>query len=695
MTRRQRKCNRIIPLLLAVSAACGSVAAQAGCEFSVNGDWPGGFQGAIKVTNDGDTAVSSWQVGVNFADGSTIQNLWGANLTGSNPYVAKNMGWNGTINPGQSVEIGFIGVKSNASSAAQAPELTGDLCSGDTGGTTPPTTENNAPSADLSALVTSGTVPLSVDFSAAGSSDKDGDSLTYTWDFGDGVTDAGESVSHTFTEAGDYTVKLTVSDGTLSDSAMTVIHVADEAGNTAPSAKVSVSARQGTTPLEVSFDASASTDAEGDALTYSWNFGDGSTGTGVSPSHTYTTTGTFTAKVTVSDGNLTSTASVTIKVTDENSQSEITRVDNPFANATWYVNPEWAAKAEADGGSAIAGQNTFVWMDRIAAIEGTDSAMGLKAHLDNALAQGADLFTVVIYDLPNRDCRARASNGELTIADGGMDRYKSEYIDPIAAILADPAYKDIHIVTLIELDSLPNLVTNIDVAKCKEAAGEGGYKEGITYALNAFSPLKNVYSYIDAAHSGWLGWDSNFDPAVNLIAGVVTGTDAGWDSIAGFITNTANYTPTVEPYLQEPYKNVGGQQVRSSSFYEWNPYFDEKSYAQEFRKKMIAKGAPSTIGMLIDTSRNGWGGSERPSSASSSTNLDTYVNESRVDRRLHRGNWCNQPGGIGYKPYASPYPGIDAFVWAKPPGESDGISESDYQKDPDDPAKQYDSMCDP
>ncbi|SHO57224.1 glycoside hydrolase family 6 protein [Vibrio quintilis] len=598
MKRKQRKLNRIIPLLLSVGAVCSATAAQAACEYSLTSSWPGGYQAAVKLTNDGSTDISSWEFGVAFPDATTITNAYSGDISGTGPYTISNSAWNGTIKAGESLSITLMGAP--AGSTASTPELSGDLCSG----TTPPTSDN-----------------------------------------------------------------------------------------TAPEAKVTASETSGNSPLAVSFDASGSTDPEGDALTYSWTFGDGSTATGVSPSHTYTKEGTFTATVTVSDGKLEDTASVTIKV--GTSTGDVTRVDNPFAGTTWYVNPEWAAKAEADGGSAIAGQNTFVWMDRIAAIEGTDSAMGLKAHLDNALAQGADLFTVVIYDLPNRDCRARASNGELTIADGGMDRYKAEYIDPIAAILADPAYKDIHIVTLIELDSLPNLVTNIDVAKCKEAAGEGGYKEGITYALNAFSPLKNVYSYIDAAHSGWLGWDSNFDPAVNLISGVVTGTDAGWDSIAGFITNTANYTPTVEPYLQEPYKNVGGQQVRSSTFYEWNPYFDEKSYAQEFRKKMIAKGAPSTIGMLIDTSRNGWGGSERPSSVSTSSDLDTYVDESRIDRRLHRGNWCNQPGGIGYKPYASPYPGIDAFVWAKPPGESDGISESDYEQDPDDPAKQYDSMCDP
>jgi cellulose 1,4-beta-cellobiosidase len=380
----------------------------------------------------------------------------------------------------------------------------------------------------------------------------------------------------------------------------------------------------------------------------------------------------------------------------DDSSSTSSRLDNPFRDATWYVDPDWSEKVAAeDGGSAIADMSTAIWMDRIGAIEGSDSKMGLKEHLDTALEQGANLFTFVVYDLPNRDCNSEASNGELLIADGDMERYKTEFIDPIAEIISDSKYSSIRIVAIIEIDSLPNLVTNSDVASCQEAAGDDGYVEGITYALNAFAPIENVYSYLDAAHSGWLGWSSNFDPAIELIASVVEGTDAGWDSVAGFITNTANYTPTVETYLPNPYKQVNNEQVRSATFYEWNPYFDEKSYALAFREKMIAQGAPDTIGMLIDTGRNGWGGSDRPSSVSTSGDVDTYVDESRIDRRDHRGNWCNQPSGIGYKPWADPYDGVDAFVWVKPPGESDGVSTSDYEPDPDDPAKQYDPMCGP
>jgi cellulose 1,4-beta-cellobiosidase len=86
----------------------------------------------------------------------------------------------------------------------------------------------------------------------------------------------------------------------------------------------------------------------------------------------------------------------------------------------------------------------------------------------------------------------------------------------------------------------------------------------------------------------------------------------------------------------------------------------------------------------------------RPTHASTSTDLNTFVNESRIDRRIHAGNWCNQSGaGLGERPRANPATGIDAYVWVKPPGESDGSS-SLIPVGPNNPdGKGFDQMCDP
>ena len=73
--------------------------------------------------------------------------------------------------------------------------------------------------------------------------------------------------------------------------------------NQPPRASFTATPLQGKAPLLVSFNASASTDPNGDALTYSWNFGDGSPlGSGVTVSHTYQQKGPYTAVLTVNDG---------------------------------------------------------------------------------------------------------------------------------------------------------------------------------------------------------------------------------------------------------------------------------------------------------------------------------------------------------------------------------------------------------
>ncbi|WP_320781048.1 glycoside hydrolase family 6 protein [Streptomyces sp. CRN 30] len=374
------------------------------------------------------------------------------------------------------------------------------------------------------------------------------------------------------------------------------------------------------------------------------------------------------------------------------------RVNNPYDGAKVYVNPEWSAKAAAEtGGSRISNQPTGVWLDRTAAIEGVNGGMGLRDHLDAALTQkgsGELVVQLVIYNLPGRDCAALASNGELGPTE--IDKYKTQYIDPIAAILADSKYAGLRIVTTVEIDSLPNLVTNTTprataTANCDVMKANGNYQKGVGYALNKLGDVANVYNYIDAGHHGWLGWDDNFGASANLFKEAATTEGATVSDVHGFIVNTANYSALKEENFTIN-DSVNGTSVRQSKWVDWNRYTDELSYAQAMRNQLVSIGFDSNLGMLIDTSRNGWGGSARPTGPGATTTVDTYVDGGRYDRRIHLGNWCNQSGaGLGERPQASPATGIDAYVWMKPPGESDGSSTAIDN----DEGKGFDRMCDP
>jgi cellulose 1,4-beta-cellobiosidase len=277
-----------------------------------------------------------------------------------------------------------------------------------------------------------------------------------------------------------------------------------------------------------------------------------------------------------------------------------------------------------------------------------------------------------------------------------LDAYEHNYIDPIKTILADPAYAGLRIAAVIEPDSLPNLVTNADgqagaTQACATMKQNGNYVKGVGYALAQLGALQNVYNYIDAGHHGWIGWDTNLAPFAKVAYQAATSTGATPSDVAGFAVNTANYSALHEPNFKIT-DTVNGTSVRQSKWVDWNQYVDEESFAGGLRSAAVSAGFDSGIGMLIDTSRNGWGGANRPTGPGPTTSVDDYVNGGRIDRRIHPGNWCNQSGaGLGERPKAAPESGIDAYVWIKPPGESDGAS----QAVDNDEGKGFDQMCDP
>ena len=313
---------------------------------------------------------------------------------------------------------------------------------------------------------------------------------------------------------------------------------------------------------------------------------------------------------------------------------------NPFAGAHFYVDPEFARMvAKAPTSSAedaarlkkVAGFPTAVWLESL------ETAKLAGPTLDDALKQeaagGKPVVPVfVVYNLPNRDCSAEGSRGELFVDKGGEALYQTQFIDVIAAAFA--AHPTQKVAVILEPDSLPNIVTNSVVPTC--AAAEQIYRRGIAYAITKLS-MPNVFIYLDAAHAGWLGWPKNLPKAVTLFKEVIT-MAGGPDRIRGFALNVSNYDPVKEPKA----KKNGPD----------DPSQDEIGYANDLAAG-LAKVGITGKGFIIDTSRNG-----------------------KHEIRTADGNWCNVKGaGLGERPAAAPATDIDAYFWVKTPGESDGTAD--------------------
>jgi len=166
-------------------------------------------------------------------------------------------------------------------------------------------TVNIAPQARLTAK-TQACVGETVAFSGANSTDADGKIVSYRWDFGDGISAEGAQVSHVYNKLGLYHVTLTVDDGTAASNSKTDF-----------TTKLLINqpplARAGEDKIvcpgaEVTFDASASLDRDGQIKTYKWNLGDGIEKEGKIVKHVYPKSGTYKARLTVFDETNTSCA---------------------------------------------------------------------------------------------------------------------------------------------------------------------------------------------------------------------------------------------------------------------------------------------------------------------------------------------------------------------------------------------------
>ncbi|MBT4917781.1 PKD domain-containing protein [Candidatus Peregrinibacteria bacterium] len=168
--------------------------------------------------------------------------------------------------------------------------------------------------ATLNSDVVDGSVPVTVNFDAGGSTYPEGQITSYKWNFGDGSSEklGDAKISHKYTAIGAFTATVSVigSDNTQSTASVniTVREIPLQA------CFVSVF-EEGPAPLETVFDPGCTT---GTVATYFWDFGDGGSSTTAKPTHTFADPGEYTVKLEINDAeNTVSTAQLTILVTDE------------------------------------------------------------------------------------------------------------------------------------------------------------------------------------------------------------------------------------------------------------------------------------------------------------------------------------------------------------------------------------------
>jgi len=233
---------------------------------------------------------------------------------------------------------------------------------------------NTVPLAAFTASALSGRAPVTISFSAILSQDEDGDITNWEWNFGDGASAVGESVSHEYTRAGTFTVVLKVTDddgGTATASKVVTILEGDgddddgDGDDTGgPTARFTTTPLTGQVPFTVTVNASTST-YSGHAITsYSWNFGDGTTGTGVTATHQYGAAGTYNIVLRIiGSDNTTGTASQQVIATDIPVTPPTGGPTASFTvDKTNFVGPDVVTMDPA-ASSAVAGEtiDLYVW----------------------------------------------------------------------------------------------------------------------------------------------------------------------------------------------------------------------------------------------------------------------------------------------------------------------------------------------
>jgi endoglucanase len=330
-------------------------------------------------------------------------------------------------------------------------------------------------------------------------------------------------------------------------------------------------------------------------------------------------------------------------------------------------------KAEANLLNEMLDTPQGVWLLR-------DSAKAVTQQARQVVSEASDKGEVpvfVAYNIPFRDCAQFSAGGATS---------KEAYLDWIDGVVAGIGTGNAMV--LLEPDGLgiipwynpfasrdswladPDALEWCQPSEADPATAAADRFEMLRYAVQALKANPNTKVYLDATHSGWLGAG---DAADRLL-------QAGVQQADGFFLNASNYQDDAKLrkygswvakctwFADTASGSWGGGHAEwcASQYHPANPTdittwgLTDQWYADtvESQTWVPYPGSAGIKHFVIDSSRNGqgpWSYADAPSGADIQ-------------------DWCNPPDrGVGIRPTANTGdPLIDAYVWAKVPGESDG-----------------------
>ncbi len=309
-----------------------------------------------------------------------------------------------------------------------------------------------------------------------------------------------------------------------------------------------------------------------------------------------------------------------------------TQIDNLIAGGA----PKEAALVEK-----MVSQPAAVWFS-----SGTPAEVRarVKATVDAATRAGS-FATLVVYNVPARDCSQYSAGGARDSA-----AYRA-WIDGVAAGIGNRP-----VGVVVEPDGLANLPSDCgqdDAAGTLSAARTAEIK----YAATTLTKNPRAAVYLDAGNSNWKAVG---DITTRLIA-------AGVDSTNGFALNVSNYQldnrsdtygAWVAKCIAYTLRQAGSNPANCASQYYPATESDYSTWKLSDAWYDANVTVAPTAHFVVDTSRNGVGPWTPPAGAPAG---DPQV-------------WCNPPDrGLGATPTTNTgNPLLDARVWIKTPGESDG-----------------------